>query len=52
LTIVMQDEEKELDRWCERQEYKLDHAQWEQDQREKFEAMDRYDESGYWRHFR
>lgn len=29
-----------------------DHADWVIEQREKFERMDRYDESGYWRHFR
>lgn len=29
-----------------------EHADWVAEQREKFERMDRYDESGYWRHFR
>lgn len=29
-----------------------DHADWVAEEREKFERMDRYDESGYWRHFR
>jgi len=48
----MTDEEREEQRQIERDEHKLDHAQWEHEQREKFEAMDRYDESGYWRHFR
>ena len=46
-------DDRDLESWYIREEFKQDHrAEWEDQQREKFEAMDRYDESGYWRHFR
>jgi hypothetical protein len=44
---------KDLERWRAKEEFRQDHlAEWHDEQREKFEAMDRHDESGHWRHFK
>jgi len=45
--------DQDLERWYINEEFKQDHqTEWRDQQRQRFEDMDRYDESGYWRHFR